>query len=70
MAEPAKACRSCGGATLAPVLSLGVTPLADALVDAAAADRPEARYPLDLVFCTDCSLVQILETVPPTELCT
>ncbi len=30
--------------------------------------RQEPRYPLDVAFCPDCSLVQILETVPPEEL--
>jgi len=28
----------------------------------------EPRYPLDVAFCSSCSLVQILETVPPEEL--
>jgi SAM-dependent methyltransferase len=28
----------------------------------------ELRYPLDLVFCPDCTLVQITETVPPEQL--
>jgi SAM-dependent methyltransferase len=31
-------------------------------------EGPEARYPLDLVFCATCTLVQITETVPPEEL--
>jgi SAM-dependent methyltransferase len=31
-------------------------------------DLPEARYPLDLAFCPECFLVQILETVPPETL--
>ena len=29
---------------------------------------PSRRYPLDLVFCPHCALVQITETVPPEEL--
>src|SRR5262249_47476768 len=28
-------------------------------------DAPEPTYPLDLVFCATCALVQITETVPP-----
>jgi SAM-dependent methyltransferase len=51
-----------------PVLSLGRTPLANALVDKESAPGSEATYPLDLVFCTACSLVQIVETVPPEVL--
>jgi hypothetical protein len=55
-------CRSCGSADLVTVLRLGSVPLADALLDQA--DAPEDRYPLTLAFCLECSLVQILETVP------
>ena len=61
-------CRSCGKAGLRLVLSLGGTPLANALLTAHELDLPEARYPLDLVFCPECFLVQILETVPPETL--
>jgi SAM-dependent methyltransferase len=61
-------CRSCGGARLSVVLSLGRTPLANALVGEAQLDEPEETYPLDLAFCPDCSLVQITETVSPEKL--
>ena len=63
-----QACRSCGGHHLELVLSLGETPLANALLTKEQLTQPEARFPLDLVFCTDCSLVQITETVPPEQL--
>ena len=43
-------------------------PLANSLPDADSLSHPEARYPLDLAFCTHCSLVQITETVPPEKL--
>jgi SAM-dependent methyltransferase len=59
------ACRSCAGRSVVPVLSLGITPLANALLTTSQLSEPEARYPLDLVFCVDCALVQITETVPP-----
>jgi SAM-dependent methyltransferase len=62
------ACRACQRAPLRSVLSLGLTPLANALLPAEALTRPEPRYPLDLVFCPSCSLVQITETVPPEQL--
>lgn len=61
-------CRSCGGERLSKVLYLGDLPLADRLVSAAMLDKPEPVYPLTVVFCPDCSLVQIAETVSPTEL--
>jgi SAM-dependent methyltransferase len=58
-------CRSCGSQSLAPLLSLGWTPLADRLVSAAMLATPDVTAPLDVVFCRDCSLVQITATVPP-----
>jgi hypothetical protein len=61
-------CRSCGVAGLVPVLQLGDQPLANALRSADELDRPERRYPLDLALCTNCSLLQILDSVPPEEL--
>jgi SAM-dependent methyltransferase len=61
-------CRSCGGGDLDVFLSLGATPLADALVAPEAADEPDPRFPLDVAFCPTCSLVQILEEVPPEQL--
>lgn len=59
------ACRSCGRSPLHPVLSLGLTPLANALLSADAVHEPEPRYPLDLAMCPGCSLVQLTEIVPP-----
>lgn len=50
------------------ILSLGRTPLANALLTPAQLDQPELTYPLELVFCPDCTLVQITETVPPEQL--
>jgi SAM-dependent methyltransferase len=67
-APPACACRSCGHQGLAPVLSLGRTPLANALLTPAQLAEPEATYPLDLVFCPRCGLAQITEIVPPEKL--
>jgi SAM-dependent methyltransferase len=65
---PTPSCRSCGAAHLVPILDLGRTPLANALLTAAQLDEPEATYPLELVFCPACALVQITETVPPEQL--
>jgi hypothetical protein len=61
-------CRSCGGQQLTTFLSLGDMPLTDAYLSPEAADQEEPRYPLDVAFCSDCSLVQILYTVPPEEM--
>ena len=65
--DPAR-CRSCGEEGLRPFLSLGKTPLADALVAPDRLGDPEPRFPLDVAFCPSCALVQILEEVPPDVL--
>lgn len=50
------------------MIDLGVTPLANALRTGHDFDKAEARYPLKVVFCEDCALAQITETVPPEQL--
>src|SRR5688572_8245865 len=62
------ACRSCGNTDLLPILSLGSTPLANALLTREQLALPEETFPLDLVFCPRCTLVQITETVSPEKL--
>lgn len=64
----AASCRSCGESTLKPVLDLGKMPLADGLLTEAQLSKPENTYPLEVAFCSKCTLVQILETVPPEVL--
>ncbi|MDT4898863.1 MAG: hypothetical protein QOH25_3940 [Acidobacteriota bacterium] len=61
-------CRSCGTTGLISILNLGRTPLANALLTAEQLAEPENLYPLELVFCPACSLVQITETVAPEKL--
>lgn len=58
-------CRSCGASQFAPVLDLGRTPLANSLLTAEQLSTPEPRFPLNVVRCTACSLVQLDTTVPP-----
>jgi len=62
------ACRSCGSEALVPILDLGRTPLADRLIRQEAAAEEELVFPLEVAFCADCTLVQILETVAPEVL--
>lgn len=50
------------------VLSLGKTPLANALLSSDELESPEPTYPLDLAFCRQCALLQITETVSPEKL--
>lgn len=61
-------CRSCGHTDLKTILSLGHTPLANALLTEAQLHQEEETFPLDLVFCPECTLVQITETVSPEKL--
>lgn len=61
-------CRACGSRSLDPVVDLGLMPLSDGLLTRDALGEPEPRYPLAVAFCPACSLVQILETVPPEVL--
>lgn len=58
-------CRSCGCDDLASIISFGQTPLADRLLTKEQLTKPELLAPLDLVFCPDCTLVQITATVSP-----
>ena len=51
-----------------PILNLGRTPLANSLLTVEDIQQPEPEYPLMLVFCPNCSLVQITVTVPPEML--
>ena len=68
MTAISNACRSCGQTDLQLILSLGCTPLANALLTAEQLAQPEETYPLDFVFCPACTLVQIIETVSPEKL--
>jgi len=63
-----ESCRACGAAELVPIMSLGALPLANALVEPDGAPGHDRRFPLDLVLCPSCALVQITETVPPERL--
>ncbi|MCD6288843.1 MAG: methyltransferase domain-containing protein [Candidatus Hydrogenedentes bacterium] len=61
-------CRACGGTDIQCVLSLGETPLADRLLTKEQLNEQELIVPLNVAFCPDCSLVQIIETVDPEVL--
>lgn len=61
-------CRICGGARLDEILKFGNIPLANSLLAAEQLTQPEPKYPLDIVFCPVCSLVQITATILPEVL--
>jgi novobiocin biosynthesis protein NovU/D-mycarose 3-C-methyltransferase len=54
-------CGGCGSFRLRPVLDLGDSPLADDFPHTA--DEVQIRYPLGLVQCLACSLIQLTEVV-------
>ena len=61
-------CRACGGNKLAPILDLGVTPLANSLLTQEQLSEPEFVAPLKIVLCESCALLQITCLVPPERL--
>lgn len=61
-------CRACGGTQLEEVLAFGEMPLADRLLTSHQLEQEELLFPLTVVFCHDCSLLQIRETVSPSLL--
>lgn len=58
-------CRACGSKNLQTVVEFGITPLADRLLREDQLNDPELLAPLTLVFCEDCTLAQIRETIDP-----
>ena len=58
-------CRACGHADLVTVLDFGDSPLADRLLHAHELSEEDLFFPLRLVVCPSCALVQITEDVPP-----
>lgn len=68
MLASASACRSCGRLDLEHILALGSTPLADRLLTEKMLTQPEPVYPLTVLLCPSCTLMQIAETVPPEVL--
>lgn len=61
-------CRVCAAGDLELFLDLGETALANRFLGAEQLAEPEPRFPLRLVLCRRCGLVQIDEEVPPEVL--
>jgi SAM-dependent methyltransferase len=58
-------CRACSGRNLKKFLDLGEVPLANSFLTPEQLKDPEPRYPLEVYFCADCSLVQLVHVVNP-----
>jgi SAM-dependent methyltransferase len=56
-------CRACGGDRLTMFLSLGLQPLANAFLSGPEEFADEPRYPLEVYFCENCALVQLLDVI-------
>lgn len=65
--SPASIARASAARSL-PVLSFGVTPVADILLTGDQLGEPEPAFPLDVVFDPETALLQLAGTIPPGEL--
>lgn len=54
-------CRSCGAPLMHSVVDLGLSPVSNNLTSGANLLRPEVYYPLVVMVCDDCGLVQTLD---------
>ncbi len=63
-----RSCRFCGTPLPERFLDLGLQPLANAYLTAAALEQPEPVYPLRAYACDRCRLVQVEDAVPPEAL--
>jgi SAM-dependent methyltransferase len=67
--ESRTTCRICGSAQLTLLVDYGDMPLAGGFL-AAGELAHQAAFPLRLARCADCTLMQILDSVPPAEIFT
>jgi SAM-dependent methyltransferase len=59
-------CRGCNNTNLKPVISLGLSPLANNLLDSL--DNQDNLYPLEMVYCPECHNCQLSCVVPAGEM--
>ena len=61
-------CRDCGSVKLVKFLDLGSQPLANSFIKPEELHQTEKLYPLEVYFCTDCNLVQLVHVVDKSEM--
>lgn len=66
MLEEVRACRVCGSDSLTRFFDLGEKPFANALLKDP--NDPDPHYPLALIFCNECSLVQLAHRAKEEDL--
>ena len=64
--KPLDECRSCKSKSLSDIMSLGKSYLSDFVKD----NKKPAAYPLSLIMCRNCYLLQLKHTVPQSQLYT
>lgn len=67
MATPIPACRICGSLKLADVVSLGDMPPVNSFLDGPPDIAREQRHPLALVYCAECTHVQLTHMLDPKD---
>jgi len=66
--SPRHACRLCGAALTDSFVDLGMSPLCESYLPADRADAPETFYPLNVLLCSGCLLVQLPAYVPGEDI--
>src|SRR5215831_15539069 len=61
-------CRLCGAGLTRTFVDLGMSPLCESYVPADALDAPEIFYPLNVLLCDSCLLVQLPAYVSGEEI--
>jgi hypothetical protein len=62
------ACRLCGAILTRSFVDLGMSPLCESYLPAEQIDEPEAFYPLHVLLCEECLLVQLPAYVPGEDI--
>src|SRR3989338_10200879 len=57
------ACRACQSPKLIKVIDLGSQPLANSFLKKEQLNQPEAKYPLEVYFCENCSHTQLIHII-------
>ncbi|MEK9151257.1 MAG: class I SAM-dependent methyltransferase [Patescibacteria group bacterium] len=61
-----KHCRTCKSTDLKKIFSLGDMPMVNNFLTSYQLDQPELKFPLTVVFCPKCGMVETLEVVNPS----
>jgi SAM-dependent methyltransferase len=61
-------CRMCGHALTQTVVNLGMSPLCESFLTPEQTDQMEPYFPLHVLLCDDCFLVQLKQYVSPEEI--